>query len=283
MFNTQEFICKAYGYSEPLPPTDEIFKFGKKNDGTIEIVSENLEPCSMCGKVHPVGYVSNIGAEHLMQTMISDTYNKCYIFMPGNFICEHCGYSLVAYGSPNKMKLGKKIINVVIDKKGSHEKYFKSDPKNELYDIIKNPPEPPFVLLINSAGTVIENMVYTAKPTLSKKWIVVNYGADNLEVSPDEVLECLHDARVIGERLKIKPSSEQLFNREDSVEYRPNPKLVKNENFVPLVGGFIEKYDRDCRIIAKMVLAAYLKEHKEPIELPKADDKNFVGQSLFDY
>jgi CRISPR type IV-associated protein Csf1 len=283
MINTQQFICEAYGYTAPLPPTDEIFKIGKKNDGKIALVSENTEPCSMCGKVHPVGYASKIGATHLLKTMIPNSYNKCYALIPTNFICEHCGYSLVAYGSPSKMKYGKKMVNALVDENGYKEMYFNSDEKNELYALMKKPPKPPFVILINSGGTVIENLVYTAKPTLSKKYFVVNYGNDNMEVSIDEVFECLHDARVIAAKLNIEPSTEQLFNRQNDVKHKPSNKLLKNNQFVPLVGDFLEKYNRDCRIVSKMVLAAYLKEHKEPIALPKTDSKKTASQSLFDF
>lgn len=283
MFNTQQFICEAYGYKKPLEPIDDIYKFGKKNNGKIEIVSENTEPCSMCGKVHPIGYASVVGATHLLRTMISNTYNKCYEFVPSNFICEHCGYSLVTYGSPNKMKYGKKMVNTLIDRKGYKEMYFNSNEKSDLYKLLKEPPKPPFVILINSGGTVVENLVYTAKPTLSKKWFVVNYGTQNLEVSVDEVFKCLHDARMIGAKLKIEPTSEQLFNRSNDVKHRPSMKLINNEEFVPLVGEFLEKYNRDCRMVSKMVLAAYLKEHKEPIALPKTDSKNTGGQGLFDF
>jgi len=283
MVNAQKMICEAFGYKEPFPPTHEIFKVGKKNEQSIHIVTDNnSELCAMCGKEHPVGYTSQKGTNHLLKSMIPNSFNKCYALTLSNFICEHCGYSIVSYNSPSKMKNGKKIINVFVDSNGYKRMNFNADSKNELYQIIKNPPQPPFVILVNPPGTVLENLVFTAKPTISKGWIVVNYGEYNLEVCPDEVFACIHDARVIAAKLKIEPTADNIFNRQDDIKIKPNSKLVKNEEFLPLLSGFLGKYNRDYRIVAKMILNAYLKEHKEPVELPK-DKEISNGQSLFDF
>ena len=279
MNNAQEMIAKAFGYKQVLEPSDAIFKIGKNNVGKILVVKDNKKPCAMCDKAHSVGYTSNESVEHLLKCMIPNTFNECYQLGFHNFICEHCAWSIVAYGSPSKMKYGQKIINVVVNSKGREYKHFNADDKNDLYGILKSPPKPPFIIMINSRGTVLENLVFTAKATISKKWIVVNYGLENLEVSPDGVFSCIHDARVIASKCKMEPTSDNIFNRQDDVRIKVNKKTLENENFAPLMGDFLNKYNRDCRLVSKMVIKAYLKEHKEAVI---TEDEAVVG-GLFDF
>lgn len=255
----------------------------------LKITKENVIPCALCGKTHTIGYTANNETE-LIQTIISDTYNECYAIQTSNFICEYCGYSLKAYGSPNKALLGKKMVNVLIHDGKAIEKSFNSDEKNDLYNILVNPPKPPFVIMINSRGTVLENLVFSSKATISKGLIIVNYGLNNLEVNPDEVFSSIEDAKRIAATYGIEVNSDSIWNRADEVSIQVKRTGKKGaidlNSFYNDMGLFIDKYNRDCRLVAKMILNAYLKFHvikDENVETVKAVSKNSNKSSLFDF
>jgi len=308
--NAQEMICKAYGYKDILR-FDELResidikgvkkmvkafpKLSKANENKIKIIDDNKDKkCIYCGKVHNKGYTSLVNANHLIKSMISNTYNECYsLSSRDNFICEYCGFASVSYGSEGKNEYGKKspfglkMINSLITHDYKKvDKYFNSDEKNELYEIITNPPKTPFIILINSRGTVLENLVFNAKPTLSKDWIVVNYGLNNLEVNPNEVIECLEEANVFALLFKIEPTSDHIFNRQDEVSARLPYKYLINEDFMNKIYQFISKYNRDCRLVAKMIQKVYLKNNK-PKKINNGtaikQKKTNTKDSLFDF
>ena len=287
--DTQKFICEAFGYKEILPidltakyvfregqkwskkyeKDVEVFGISKKDKPFIKIVKDNTDKrCIMCGQVHPIGYTSDKGVAHLMDSMVSATYNWVYKFnSTDNFICEYCGYASVAYNSDSKMPLGKKMVNVLIQENKVTYKNFNSNSENELYNILAHPPEPPFVILANPPGTVLYNMVFVSEPTLSKNLIVVNYGMDNLRVKPDEVFRSIEDAAIIADEFKLDQSSDHIWNRTNSVSI--STPLVFEPDFVQKIGKFISQYSRDTRIVAKMVMLAYLKKNKikKPLKL----------------
>lgn len=289
MINTQKMICEAFDYKKPLEVN--IMTANETQAKSISLVDDNTIPCAMCGQVHNVGYVSKISTENLLKTLISDTYNECYSIKARNFICEYCGYSLKAYGSPSKSVYGKKMVNVLIHGNKAIKKNFVSDEKNELYDILSNPPKPPFVILNNSRGTVIENLVFTAKATISKEWIVVNYGLNNLEVNPDEVFNAIEDAKDLAEKYGIEINSDNLWNRADEVlikvKTRNKKGLIDMDSFYSDVGLFISNYNRDCRVVGKMILEAYLKKNtiskKSKVDTIKNKVSNKEKSSLFDF
>lgn len=289
MINTQKIICQAFDYKSPLGVN--IMTSSEKQANNILLVDNNITACAMCGQVHNTGYVSKINTENLLKTLIPDTYNECYSIKARNFICEYCGYSLKAYGSPSKSTYGKKMINVLIHENKAIEKSFNSDAKNELYDILVNPPKPPFVILINSRGTVIENLVFTAKATISKEWIVVNYGLNNLEVNPNEVFNAIEDAKSIANKYSIEINSDNLWNRADEVSIQVKTKtkkgLINLDSFYSDVGLFISNYNRDCRVVGKMILEAYLKKHtvskKDKVDTKIDEVSNNKEKSLFGF
>lgn len=291
MINTQKMICEAFDYKSPLGVN--VMCSSEKQAANISLVEDNTTPCAMCGQVHNIGYVSKINAENLLKTLISDTYNECYSIKARNFICEYCGYSLKAYSSPSKSAYGKKMINVLVHENKAIEKSFNSDAKNELYDILVNPPKLPFVILINSRGTVLENLVFSAKATISKEWIVVNYGLNNLEVSPAEVFNAIEDAKDLAEKYGIEINSDNLWNRADEVlikvKMRNKKGLIDMDSFYSDVGLFISNYNRDCRVVGKMILEAYLKKHTTVSKKVKVDamqnkvSNNEEKSSLFDF
>lgn len=278
--NAQKMICEAYGYTKMLPLDYEfqnskgqfkrVFELPKKHMKHIKETHDNKStPCAMCGNIHSEGYVSLRDAESLLLATTKDTFNECYSLEHNNFICEYCMYSTVTYGSPSVMLMGKKMVNsLVIDGK-QIEKNFNSSKDNELYEILKNPPKPPFVILINSRGKVLENLIYTAKPTVSKGYVVVNYGLENLQVSPSDVFKAIETARRIAKDADIEITSDHIWNRQNDVTISLNKKLQENKNFIEDMGSFISKYNRDCRVVAKMILLAYLNSNKTMKELPK--------------
>lgn len=289
--NAQKMICEAFGYKSPLGIN--IMTSSEKQARNIMLVDDNLETCSMCGQKHNIGYKSVINGENLLKTLISDTYNECYSIKSNNFICEYCGYSLKAYGSPSKSLYGKKMINVLVHNNKAIEKSFNSDDKNELYDILINPPVPPFVILINSRGTVLENLVFTAKPSISKGYIVVNYGLSNLEVIPSEVFECIEDAKEIALKYGIETNSDSIWNRTDDVKILVKKKtkkgIVNLDDFFSDMSFFLSSYNRDTRVVGKMILLAYLKKNKTNTTKEKIDknavvvEDNLESKTLFDF
>lgn len=288
MLNTQKNICEAFGYEKPFAVS--IMCSAKGDEKHIAIINDNNLPCALCGQVHPVGYKSNIGAKELLKALISDTYNECYSIGKSNFICEYCGYSLKAYGSPSKSEFGKKMVNVLVHEKRAIEKSFNSDDKNELYSILKNPPKPPFVILINSRGTVLENLVFKAKSTISTEYIVVNYGLDNLEVVPSEVFDCINSAILIANDFGIETNSETIWNRTDdiTIKVKRNGKKGKIDEdlFYERMSIFLSKFNRDTRIVGKMILLAYLKDNKgnkNIVDTKVEVEENKAKNSLFDF
>lgn len=283
--NKDEFTILISFENKPL--------FSKQETKTLRTVEDNTQtPCAMCGKVHDKGYVAK-DAESLMQTVIPDTYNECYALRAENFVCEHCMFSLKAYASPSKTLYGKKIVNALIHDGEAIVMSFSSDEYNELYDLMENPPEPPFVILINSRGTVLENLVFAAKPTISKGLFAVNYGIDTLEVAPSEVFAAIEEASIISARYGIEITSDSIWNRADDVsigmKYKGKKGIIDVAAFIGDMGLFLNKYNRDCRIVSKMILAAYLKKHERPSEKNgnALDTKNVAGNtsvsSLFDF
>lgn len=281
--NTQKFICEAYGFKEMIQLDDEVLWKGKKQKifsfktELLTVVDDNTDKhCAFCGNIHSKGYTSTVDAKHLLETFVSDTYNEVYsLGSKENFICEYCGFSTVAYGSESKMVYGRYMVNALIVNGSVEKKSFKSDKQNELYGILKNPPKPPFVILINSRGSVIENLVFTARATVDSSYIIVNYGLDNLMVNPAEVFECIETARVIskqfnnykinGTKRKLDVNSDFIWNRANDVKF--DTRFLKIPEFVSAVSEFLSKFNRPCRIVGKMVLEAYLQENKEMKEV----------------
>jgi hypothetical protein len=294
-----KMICEAFGYKKMLLPKEEAkhkkmgsfvgpFKLSQKDADLIEVIEDNKDSnCMYCGNNHNKGYSSKKDMKHLASAMISPTYNEIYSFASkDNFICEYCGFASISYSSPSKSAYGLKMVNVLITNNLEVvEKDFRSGKDNELFEIIKNPPEPPFIVLINSRGTVLENMVFKAKASISKDWITVNYGLTSLEVCPDEVFECLADANSLSTEFDIEPNSDIIFNRADEVSFKLG-RFQYNQEFMASVANFISKYDRDCRIVAKMIQQVYLKTNK-----PEKKKKIISGakkvettiDSLFDF
>jgi len=283
--NKDEFTIVVSFENKPL--------FSTKETKTLQIATDNTQtPCAMCGKIHDKGYIAK-DAESLLQAVIPDTYNECYALRAENFVCEHCMFSLKAYASPSKTLYGKKIVNVLIHDGKADAKSFSSDEENELYDLMKKPPEPPFVILINSRGTVLENLVFAAKPTISKGLFAVNYGINTLEVSPSEVFAAIEEAAIISARYGIEITSDSIWNRADDVsigmKYKGKKGVINAADFIGDMGLFLNKYNRDCRIVSKMILAAYLKKHERPSTKRDnaLDAKNVAGNtpasSLFDF
>lgn len=267
--------AELYYYdNKPLFSTVEIKK--------LKITKDNAIPCALCGNIHTTGYTANSETE-LIQTIISDTYNECYAIQTSNFICEYCGYSLKAYNSPNKTLLGKKMVNVLVHNGRAVEKSFNSDEKNELYNIMIDPPKTPFVIMINSRGTVLENLVFSSKATISKELIVVNYGLDNLEVNPNEVFSSIEAAKTIAATYGIEVNSDSIWNRADEVSIQVKRTGKKGSidlnSFYNEMGLFIEKYNRDCRLVGKMILNAYLK-HNPSQKAEKVETEKTVSNKV---
>lgn len=280
--NTTEFIAKAAGYNGvPIPLGDIVTDTVSAKKGYILEYRGDPKVCFMCGNSHGVGYVaSEKSPKSAPMMLISKTSNLGYEFAQrgGDFLCEHCGWLNLHYANSTIARDGgKRIQNVFVDERGMEVMEFRStSTENALYDILRNPPKPPYFVMINSGGTVLENMSFFARPTISAGCVVVTYGMRNLTVSPKRVFKALDEAIMIAERHnatipKANFKKERLTGAEDlfwnrqgedggySVSRAP---YFRNPQFAKELSDFIVKYSRDTRVVAKMILQRHLKELK---------------------
>ena len=308
MFNTTEFIAKTAGYNGEIVPIEDLQSDSSsaKKEHVLYHDGEGKK-CFQCGNIHHKGYILGENSPRsLPAIMMPITSNISYEFADINstFMCEHCGFLNKYYGSQKitlgkdyipsdgeeglvfnekkgvwRKEVGKRILNVLIDENGMHRKEFGSTAINELYDILKNPPKPPFFILVNSGGTVLENMAFYALPTISTGCIVVTYGLKNMTISPKKVLEALDEVVRIAEKYnkslieaKYKEKGLRLTGGEDLFWNRQGEEAGYNisrapyyrfEWFAKELSDFILKYSRDTRVVAKMILLRHQAELKQ--------------------
>lgn len=307
-FNTTEFIAKKAGYDGKIVPIENLQNDATSaKNGYVLYHDGEAKKCFQCGNTHHKGYILGENAPRsLPSIMIPVSSNISYEFADINstFMCEHCGWLNTYYGSQKitldkdyvpaedeeglnfnekkgvwRKEVGKRILNALIDENGIHRKEFGSTAANELYDILRNPPKPPFFILINSGGTVLENMAFYALPSVSAGCVVVTYGLKNMVVSPKKVFEALDDSARIAEKYnsalvdaKIKEKALRLTGGEDLFWNRQGEEAgyvvsrapyYRFEWFAKELSDFILKYSRDTRVVAKMILLRHQTELKK--------------------
>lgn len=269
VFNIPQKVCQAFGYTEPIQVNSLIAS--AKWRKTVELVNNNeLSRCIMCGNCHKIGYrLQNKGA---LSQIIEDSFNEAYAFKAksSDFICEYC-----VWASKNYNKL--KMLNIIVA--NDYKKAFiaSSGVDNELYDILLNPPEPPFAILINSRGKVLENMVFSAKASVSKELICIQYGTERtLWVNVKKIFECVEQGYSLINKHGV--NDDFFFNRTASVEFQLKSKLFnKEEDHEILIDlkEFLKSFGRDTRIVAKMILKRWLFENKDKAMLIKSKTQTY--------
>lgn len=258
--SAQEITCRAFGYNDG--EYDLIATLNKTQKEQIEEIKDNVSlHCCQCGQIHKRGFASKKGSDHLLKKTISLNTTTLYHFadIKSNFICEYC-----LFANKNYKDKTSPMLNLLINAKGDR-RYFqvKSNEDNELYDILKHPPTPPFVILINSRGRVLENILFKAEPSLSKEAIIVNYGLNNYYIQPANVFNLLDKVYALSEEHKVKMDSELFFNRLNAVEIKVPKKSIENSKLMSEVSNILLAYDRPTRVIAKMLLRRYLLEKEK--------------------
>lgn len=279
--NTTEFIARAAGYNGvPLPIESIVTDAVSVKKGRVAEYEGEPCKCLMCGNSHTRGYMaSKESLKSAAEMLIPKSANFGYELAEsgGDFLCEYCGWLNLHYANSEKARDGgKRIQNVFIDRNGMEVMEFKSTvTNNALYDILRNPPEPPYFIIINSGGTVLENMAFVAKPTISRGGVVVTYGLANLVVQPKKVFEAIdHVAGIVERYNRSVPKTHKLTGGEDLFWNRQGEDggysvvrspYFRSETFAKELSDFILKYSRSTRVVAKMVYLShqkYLKDQK---------------------
>ena len=167
------------------------------------------------------------------------------------------------------------IADVVVYDEHFEPKDFRStSTNNDLYNLFKRPPEPPFtVLLKKQKGTTFEFNAHMAKETVDKNYIAVNFGINTYLIDRKKVFECLKDAEAILKKHRKNKTTKQeafnvsddvLFNRATSLNYDNyfHIKLRSNMFFMDDYKRFVNKYDQGTRIVAKIMLNTYRNKEK---------------------
>ena len=149
---------------------------------------------------------------------------------------------------------------------------------NGLYKIFKNPPVPPFIVLLkDTKGSTFVDNAHTAKTTIDKNTIIVNYGTKSYIVPVKKVFECLKTSEEILKRHRKNKTKKQeavvisddvLFNRANSTLYSNyfTSKLRRNGLFMDEYIKFVNTYDKGVRFAAKTMLETYRTEEKIQIK-----------------
>ena len=224
--------------------------------------------CKMCGRVQESGYVDPLNV--LIKENTNDFYK--YIQPRSPFLCDYCQYNYSHYMKKMQGKLDRRygdMSNILLFSDRFEEKYFNADDKNELYDILADPPKEPFAVILKElAGTSAANGTYAFLPAVDTGLVCVTYGTENHFVQPDRVFACIETAETIfayAKKKKMNLSEDVLFNRSGSENYANwySSKLASDERLSSMMRSWFSAYDRSARFVAKIILKRYRKEQKK--------------------
>lgn len=143
------------------------------------------EPCFVCGRRD---FEKGVSAKKAIAPTFTD-FGYCH--KQGDHVCEYCASTITNVGR----KVGKYCIsrNGVLMKTGL-----------DIADVIKNPPEPPFLCAI---GDGQKHTVYRGRVTVSKEMIFI-YDLDSdrlIEINRKEAMEVADTLEHLAKALKSKP------------------------------------------------------------------------------
>lgn len=244
----QKTIAKLFGYKA----------LEKVSKNAITIINNQTYTCKCCGRLQDAGYLDP------KNILISKKANNIYSFknLSSPFYCAYCYFIQLNYYKSTTYNMS----DIIVFNDRYEIKDFKTDSnKNDLYLIFKQPPKPPFILMLKEqiSATAVVNMSHCVKPTIDKDLIVVNYGLTQHMVSRKLTLKCLKDFVNIKTNYNTKEhklSDEVLFNRTKSVKYNYwfSVKLKANEEFVKEYKNFLNNYNDSIRFVAKIMLSTHL-------------------------
>ena len=264
----QKFLAKHFKYNNNVEHLFSLVKTTKKTKNKNKLVDGSDESekyvCAMCGHTHFRGAIIKT------KTHLSATYNNMYshAFPLNEFVCEYCMFNIKNY-NPNKETGLDKMGNIFITKDG-----YIPFRDTDIIEYINNTSDkfnklPHVVMIAERVGpAAIVDAGHSIVATVSKDYASFVIGNKLHKVSKKAVLNTIEDFYRIAEiakKEKIKLSSDVLFNRAISEKYTFwfTEKLRFNGVFIKEYKDFINKYDQDTRLIAKMVISAQTNTNKE--------------------
>ena len=257
--NPPRALAEAFGFSRNYKPVQKR---------KIERIENNkTHKCKMCGRVQGRGYLDPKNA--LIGVNTNDFY--AYIQPRSPFLCDWCHYNYSHYMKKLQKRLDRvygDMSNIVLFEGGFEPGHFNADDKNELYDILIDPPKEPFAVILKQlAGTSAVNGTFAFLPTVDRDYLCVTYGQTNHFVEREKVFACIENGEEIlayAKRLRLNLSDEVLYNRMASAEYARwySANLAASEGLSALLESWFSTYDRATRFVAKIVLRRWRKENK---------------------
>lgn len=251
----QKIIAKHFGFTKPAIVTNRI-----------KVLTNNITyACKCCGNIQDQGYLDP------RNTLITRTNNYMYSYkeLSSPFLCCYCHY--IAYNflkQYQKNKIGD-IGNIIVFEDNFEFKDFNTSSfENNLYEIIKNPPKAPFLIMLKEQinASTITNMSHNVKPTIDQEIIIVNYGLANYTVFRMQVLNCLNTYFNIRQKQDSNIHNtidEFFFNKSNSDKFHfVFSNIKKNEQLFNNFISFIKKYNEDTRFVSKIILRTYFKKEK---------------------
>lgn len=248
----QKTIAKLFGYKyTPINTPKKVYY----------IENNNAYRCKSCGLVQDEGYFDKT------HVLINKKSNHLYSFKEPNspFFCSYCNFIQTNYQLKFQQNKLHDIADIVVYKDYYIPMDFKTNSiKNDLYFLIKNPPKPPFIIMLKEQKSItsIVNMSHVVKPTLDENLLVINYGLNQHLINPKNILDCLE------EYIKLKSiynndhtlTDEVLFNRNKNTKYNLwlSVSLLQNEDFLKEYRVFLNRYNESTRFIAKIILNTFL-------------------------
>lgn len=266
----QEHIAKLFGYEDSF--VDDYFestylnknKQKPKNNDTDIIEDNKGLKCICCGKILKKGLYGKdlLKGNKIFSVNFTETYSLANPKNKDNvkFICGACLYSLKNYGGGK----GLNMQNLLIFKKEYKRINIQSNKDNEMYEYLLGDFKEPYIMLINSRGKVLEFITHFAVPTVSDDIRVIVFGTKVMYIEKKLLKECLEDTIKLIKELNI--SKNLLLNTkadESRFIYFASKKNLSNKEFIPKMGEYHAKYDKDTRLITGKLLEKYIKENKK--------------------
>lgn len=226
----------------------------KKDEQKFTLVNSNTEyKCFICGQIHPKGVKAP--AENILKKnmVFSPNFNETYSFAKETkngiaYICFPCLYLL-----KNKKK------NFVVTEKEFRIIKANKNTENEMYEYLVEPFKKPFIMAINTRGTVTEFMSHLAIPTISNEIMAVVFGQKVLYVEKSKLLNCLEDVDRLEKQFDI--SNIKLFANKDKKGWRFKVEFSQKnrdkDGYIKEIGAFYANYNQETRLLAEKLFPKY--------------------------
>jgi CRISPR type IV-associated protein Csf1 len=253
----QHLIANKFGYSSNWLKDYYQKLIEKSKKLNISFTDKNTtKKCLMCGQVFPIGVEGKDVKK--ADVIFTKTYNGAYSLANStnaNFICGPCVFSFKNY---NKSKMQ----NIAVFK-DRVEKISINASNNTMYEYFVSPPSEPFIMIINTRGTVLEFLTHLALPSVSKEIITLVYGEKVMNIERELLLECLDATDKLMNEYKINKNL--LLNTKmngSRYAYTSARRIRENQELQDALVKFWSKYDKETRVIAGKLLEKHIKTTK---------------------